>query len=82
MKRERLITAEVDKNLQSLKIPIETILDTLNKDFDKCNEKLGTSFHAIMNPEFEIEEVVTSPQENGGDDNEDEGISDTETVET
>ena len=59
MKRERLITAEVDKNLMSLKVPIETILETLNADLDKTNEIFGTDYHAILNPEF----VVTSPQE-------------------
>lgn len=59
MKRERLITAEVDKNLMSLKVPMETILETLNADLDKTNELFGTDYHAILNPEF----VVTSPQE-------------------
>ena len=59
MKRERLITAEVDKNLMSLKVPIETILETLNADLDKVNELFDTDYHAVLNPEF----VVTSPQE-------------------
>ena len=64
MKRERLITAEVDKNLMSLKVPIETILETLNADLDKTNELFGTDYHAVLNPEF----VVTSPQDDSESD--------------
>lgn len=60
MKRERLITAEVDKNLMSLKVPIETILETLNKDLEKANDIFGTDYHAIINPEFEPEEPDNS----------------------
>ena len=55
MKRERLITAEVDKNLMSLKVSIETILETLNADFEKCNSILGTSLSAELNPEFDVQ---------------------------
>ena len=54
MKRERLITSEVDKNLQSLKVSITTILETLNADLDICNSIFGTDIHAVMNPEFEL----------------------------
>lgn len=54
MKRERLITSEVDKNLQSLKVSITTILETLNADLDIVNSLFGTDIHAIMNPEFEL----------------------------
>lgn len=63
MKRERLITAEVDKNLLSLKVSINTILETLNADFEKVNSVFGTYYHAIMNPEFDMELI----QEENGD---------------
>lgn len=68
MKRERLITAEVDKNVQSLIVPIQTILETLNEGLNKANELFGTSFEAILNPKFEIKsnDVANSQQ---GDDN-------------
>lgn len=69
MKRERLITAEVDKNLMSLKVPIETILETLNTDLDKANAVLGTDYHAILNPEF----VVTSPQKDSNSEEKGDG---------
>lgn len=69
MKRERLITAEVDKNIQSLIVPIQTILETLNEGFEKANALFGTSLVAIQNPEFAI-----SQEE--GDDNDEENSSD------
>lgn len=52
MKRERLITAEVDKNVQSLIVPIQTILETLNEGFEKANNLFGLNIKAILNPEF------------------------------
>lgn len=60
MKRERLITAEVDKNVQSLIVPIQTILETLNSGFNKANKIFGTSFEAILNPKFAIEQEKES----------------------
>lgn len=60
MKRERLITAEVDKNVQSLIVPIQTILETLNSGFNKANEIFGTSLEAILNPKFAIEQEKES----------------------
>lgn len=60
MKRERLITAEVDKNVQSLIVPIQTILETLNSGFNKANKILGTSLEAILNPKFAIEQEKES----------------------
>lgn len=60
MKRERLITAEVDKNVQSLIVPIQTILETLNSGFNKANKIFGTSLEAILNPKFDIEQEKES----------------------
>lgn len=92
MKRERLITAEVDKNLMSLKVPIETILETLNADLKKANDIFGTDYHAIINPEFvpaEPEESnnsgdITTKQENGDTTTEGDGenVSKTENTKT
>lgn len=67
MKRERLITSEVDKNLQSLKVSITTILETLNADLDICNKLFGTDIHAIMNPEFELCVDAQESDENGSE---------------
>lgn len=60
MKRERLITAEVDKNVQSLIVPIQTILETLNSGFNKANKIFGTTLEAILNPKFAIEQEKES----------------------
>lgn len=54
MKRERLVTAEVDKNLQSLIVPVQTILETLNEGFEKANSLFGTNITAILNPDFAV----------------------------
>lgn len=60
MKRERLITAEVDKNIQSLIVPIQTILETLNDGFKKANDLFGINVEAIKNPDFALEQEKES----------------------
>lgn len=65
MKRERLVTAEVEKNIQSLIVPVQTILETLNEGFDKANSLFGTSLVAKLNPDFELKDDVAPVQ---GDD--------------
>lgn len=52
MKRERLVSAEVEANATSIKVPISTILSELNAGFDVCNDIFGTNIHARLNPEF------------------------------
>lgn len=56
MKRERLITAEVDKNIQSLIVPIQTILESLNDGFKKANNLFDIEIEAIKNPDFALEQ--------------------------
>lgn len=56
MKRERLITAEVDKNIQSLIVPIQTILESLNDGFKKANNLFDINVEAIKNPDFALEQ--------------------------
>lgn len=63
MKRERLITAEVEANSAALKVPIQTILDELNFGFEKVNTLFGTNLHAKLNPEYK--KVIEATQENG-----------------
>lgn len=67
MKRERLVTAEVDKNLQSLIVPVQTILETLNEGFEKANALFGTDLKAILNPDFSVE--ASSESESSSDEN-------------
>lgn len=76
MKRERLVTAEVMKNVQSLIVPIQTILETLNEGFGKANSLFGTSIVAKINPDFKPE----TPEDGNiatlqGDDSNAEGLS-------
>lgn len=52
MKRERLITAEVEANSAALKVPIQTILDELNMGFKKVEETFGVTLYARLNPEY------------------------------
>lgn len=60
MKRERLNTAEVEANSTSIKVPVNTMLDMINKGFDKANEIFGTNFHAELNPEFKPEKPIVT----------------------
>lgn len=71
MKRERLITAEVEANSAALKVPIQTILEELNMGFDKARETFGVELHAELNPEYKkiIEAtqngINTTPEQKG-----------------
>lgn len=88
MKRERLVTAEVDKNVQSLIVPVQTILETLNEGFDKANSLFGEDIHAVLNPDFSVADESPdestnqnlapeqeSEESNGNTNNENETIS-------
>ena len=71
MKRERLNEAEINSNFTSLKVPISTMLNTLNEGFEATNKCLGTKLKAKLNPEFKIQKVVNLQKTNvnGDDDN-------------
>lgn len=63
MKRERLITAEVEANSAALKVPIQTILDELNGGFERAKKSLGVTLHAKLNPEYK--KVIEAVQQSG-----------------
>ena len=67
MKRERLVTAEIESNFTSLKVPVTTMLDNLNSCFDKCNksENLKTNLHARLNPEYKVVKLQKGDDANG-----------------
>lgn len=72
MKRERINEAEINSNFASLKVPITTILATLNEGFESTNKCLNTNLKARLNPEFKVQKVVNLQNtnlENGGDKN-------------
>jgi hypothetical protein len=68
MKRERLISAEVESNYTALKVPVTTMLETLNDGFSRTNKALGTELHAELNPEYKIVKLQKEESEpDGGD---------------
>lgn len=70
MKRERLVSAEVEANATSIKVPISTILSELNAGFDVCNAIFGTDIHARLNPEFKpLDRFGSETGMNGGSSN-------------
>lgn len=83
MKRERLITAEVEANSAALKVPIQTILDELNEGFENVRKAFDVELHAELNPEYK--KVIEATQQNGidttkeGDDNNGKEREDSET---
>lgn len=50
MKRERLITAEINDNDSIAKLNIDNILDTIQDGLDKVNAKYGTEITVKLNP--------------------------------
>lgn len=79
MKRERLVSAEVEANATSIKVPISTILSELNAGFDVCNDIFGTDIHARLNPEFKpLDRFGSETGMNGGSSNDVSGSEDSE----
>ena len=66
MKRERLVTAEVESNFTALKVPVTTMINNLNQCCERANNALGTKLHARLNPEYKP--IVNSQSEEGSDD--------------
>lgn len=54
MKREHLITAEVEANLDALKVPVQTMLESLNRSCEIVNNIYGLNTSITLNPEFEL----------------------------
>lgn len=50
MKKERLITAEINDNDSIAKLNIDNILDTIKTGLDKVNAKYGTNIKVRLNP--------------------------------
>lgn len=72
MKRERINEAEINSNFTALKVPIETMLNTLNEGFESANAILGTKLHARLNPEFKVIKANSDVNlQKMGDDNND-----------
>lgn len=78
MKKERLITAEINDNDSIAKLNIDNILFTIQSGLDKVNEKYGTSITVQLNPI-----LLEKPEPEEPDDSQSESNqTDTETAET
>ena len=72
IKRERMITDEIDSQMDFLQINILEILASWQAGFDKVNELYGTSFSVRLNPVLvpELLEEATAPAGDGESDQE------------
>ena len=77
MKKERLITAEINDNDSIAKLNIDNILDTIQDGLDKVNAKYGTEITVKLNPIL-IEK--TEPEEETDDTQSDGNQTDAETT--
>ena len=50
MKRERVITGELNDNLTFAFLSVDDIIYSLNKGFEKVNARWGTELEAVLNP--------------------------------
>ena len=76
MKKERLITAEINDNDSIAKLNIDNILYTIQSGLDKVNEKYGTSITVQLNPILLEKPEPEEPDDSQSDSNQ------TDTVET
>ena len=63
MKKERLITAEINDNDSIAKLNIDNILYTIQSGLDKVNEKYGTSITVQLNPILQKDSQAVDPEE-------------------
>lgn len=68
MKKERLITAEINDNDSLAKLNIDNILKTIQKGLDKVNEKYGTEITVKLNPI-----LLEKPEPEETEDNQNDG---------
>lgn len=78
MKKERLITAEVNDNDSVAKLNIDNILSTIQSGLDKVNAKYGTKITVRLNPILLEKPTPEEPDDSQSDGNQ----TDTETAET
>jgi len=85
IKKERLITAEINDNDGIAKLNIDNILATINNGLQKVNEKYGTEITVKLNPIL-IEKTEPleerEPEEETDDSQSESNQTDTETAET
>lgn len=78
MKRERLITDEINANDDALVLSIDVMLNSLNKGCESINRIFGLNTSIELNPKFEKLENPTEESEKEGDEKNDDDVSDEE----
>ena len=63
MKRERLITGEVNDNLSFAFLSVDDIVISLNEGFQAVNEKYGTNLSAELNPIILEQQEEAAPED-------------------
>jgi hypothetical protein len=82
MKRERLITDEINANDDALVLSIDVLLNSLNKGCESINRIFGLNTSIELNPKFEKLENPTEESEKEGDEKNDDDVSDEEKTDT
>lgn len=67
MKKERLITDEINDNVDLSIYNIYGIIESINEGLDRVNSMFGTDMHAYLNPI--IAKQLEQPAEGGGEEN-------------
>lgn len=67
MKKERLITDEINDNVDLSIYNIYAIIESINEGLDRVNAMFGTDMHAYLNPI--IAKQLEQPAEGGGEEN-------------
>ena len=82
MKKERLITAELNDNVDLVQYNIDNILKTISEGIDKVNEMFGTEItvklNPLLQPENDTENESSEEEETAGEPTDEESDSDTE----
>jgi hypothetical protein len=78
MKKERLITAEVNDNVNLALFNIDDIISTLNEGFDQVNAMFGTELRARLNPIIEQQQEAAAEPEQESEPEEDADQSEAE----
>lgn len=82
MKRERLVTAEINDNLDLAFLNVDDILASLQEGLQRVNDMFGTNITARLNPIIERQREAAESQSAAADDNLQDAASEEDQEET
>lgn len=82
MKRERLVTAEINDNLDLAFLNVDDILASLQEGLQRVNDMFGTNISAKLNPIIERQREAAESQSAAADDNLQDAASEEDQEET